>query len=365
VTVTRAGAVELMPLAAGGGLDPSRYTFSDGLQTPWGVLSSGQTASEFDPESGKVVVRGDAAEQTRTVFRKLSSVVSGAGLKLADVTHVTEFVPTASAECRADIERARRELLGSARPVVSSCVVEGLLRPGAHLEVEIEASPHVAGRARTPHVLPTLAPLDKAGHVVAPGDAHAQVTWCLDRAAQDLAADGLQLAGVVVTCTAQAVDEVVAACGEVPSSCRGVTDVGIEGASVTFDCVGAPAAAVAAAPFTGTGAVASATKIGDLLHVYGLRCADTDAHPRTVDQAGCVYGALQQWLSSTWPGATVLKTIEAVTVEGLPDYRGVGDVRRRFLSPPWPVSSGLIYASLPQRGSNFQIDVMVAAPERT
>jgi len=360
--VTRTGAVELLPLAADAGLDPSRYTFSDGLQTPWGLLSSGQTASEFDSESGKVVVRGDAADQTRTVFRKLSSVVSGAGLTLADVTHVTEFVPTASAGFRADIERARRELLGSARPVVSSCAVEGLLRPGAHLEIEIEASPHVTRRSRAPEVLATIAPLDEDGRVVAAGDAPAQVAWCLDRAAQELAVDGLQLAGVVVTCAEQAVTLIHAACGDVPSSYRGVTDVGVDGASVTVDCVGAPAAAVAAAPFTSTAAVASATKIGDLLHVYGLRCADTEAHPRTVDQAGCVYGALQEWLSSTWPDATVLKTVEAVTVDGLRDYRGVGDVRRRFLNSPWPVSSGLIYAALPQRGSNFQVDVVVAAP---
>jgi hypothetical protein len=167
----------------------------------------------------------------------------------------------------------------------------------------------------------------------------------------------------VLTCDEQAVGEVATACGELASACRGVTSVGIEGAAVTVDCIGGPATAVATVEFPCSSAVASAAKIGDLIHVFGLRCADTAAHPFTAQQAACVYGALRQWLTSSWPGATVLKTVETVTVDGLADYRNVGDVRRRFLQPPWPVSSGLVYSALTQPGSSFQVDVVVAAVE--
>lgn len=361
-SVTDAIAEGIVPLSAGAGLNVSRYTFSDGLLTPWGVWTSGQTASEFDPEIGKVVVRGSALQQTQTVFRKLGHVVAGAGLGLSDVGHVAEYVPVASAACRQDIERARHDLLGRGRPVVSTCVVQGLLRPGAHLEVEVEAIARPPMATRMPHVLATLLPVADDGSVVAPGNPRSQAEWCLERAAEELAADDLQLAGAVLTCQAQALDEAIAACGDLPISCRGVSDIGVAGADVSIDCVGAPSGTVAGVAMAATVAVASATKIGDLIYVYGLRCADPGTHQGTVDQAGCAYSALHQWLSAAWPDAVILKTVEAVTLAGLPDYRNVAGVRRRFLQQPWPVSSGLVYSSLRQPGGKFQVDAVIATP---
>jgi enamine deaminase RidA (YjgF/YER057c/UK114 family) len=227
---------------------------------PW--FASGQTASQFDREARKVVVCGDAAEQTRAVYGKLSNVVAGAGLTLADVTHVTEFLPMASASHRPNIERARREALGPANPVVSTCFVQDLLRRGAHLEVEVEAIADPAKGHLMPHRLPTLMPIDD-GSVVAPGDSRSQVEWCFDRAAGELAVDGFQLAGEVVTCLERTIDDVAVAFGDLPFSCRGVAEVTVTGTAVSVDCVAAPAAMVTAVAFPGTGpAVGSAVKTG-------------------------------------------------------------------------------------------------------
>lgn len=49
----------------------------------------------LDPESREIVGPGDAAEQTRQVFRNLSAILAEAGCGLADVVKVTAFLQNA------------------------------------------------------------------------------------------------------------------------------------------------------------------------------------------------------------------------------------------------------------------------------
>ena len=53
----------------------SDYTFSLGLMLGDDAFLSGHSASEFDPESKKMVVKGDMAAQTRTAYAKIERIL--------------------------------------------------------------------------------------------------------------------------------------------------------------------------------------------------------------------------------------------------------------------------------------------------
>jgi hypothetical protein len=42
----------------------------------------------------------------------------------------------------------------------------------------------------------------------------------------------------------------------------------------------------------------------------------------------------------------IVSTVEYVAPAGLKEYRGVAEVRRELLSPPWPASTGIVCAAL-------------------
>ena len=66
-------------------LDLNRYTFCAGTESSGIVYLSGQTASEYDPELGSVVCKGDLLTQTKLIYEKLAVVLEAAGMSFANV----------------------------------------------------------------------------------------------------------------------------------------------------------------------------------------------------------------------------------------------------------------------------------------
>ena len=91
---------------------------------------------------------------------------------------------------------------------------------------------------------------------------------------------------------------------------------------------------------------------GETLYMSGFASLDMESqealHPGdVVAQAEVTYGAVMEVLQAA--GATaadLVSTIEFVTPEGLPEYRGVAGVRQSLLRAPWPASTGALCAAL-------------------
>ena len=196
------------------------FTFCLGLAEGEAAWTSGHTSAAYDAAVGKMTVGGTMAEQARTAYEKVLTILAAAGFGPGDVTRITENVTIAGLDDYAAAEAVRRELFGAHRPVLRTVVVDRLIRRTALLEVELHAvagggaellaasEPRPAGAWRPSPVreghdgavyLPTVVPVDAAGEVVHPGDLVGQYAWCLDRAGELLSAVGLSLDAAVTT----------------------------------------------------------------------------------------------------------------------------------------------------------------------
>ena len=72
--------------------DYSRYSFSLGLKAGAGAYLSGHTASEHDPVTKRMVVRGDMSTQVRTAWKKIGAILEAAGYGYGDVVRVVEYL---------------------------------------------------------------------------------------------------------------------------------------------------------------------------------------------------------------------------------------------------------------------------------
>ncbi|MGH2828870.1 MAG: RidA family protein, partial [Actinomycetota bacterium] len=119
--------------------DYSRYTFSLGIARDGDAWLSGHSASEYDAQAERIVVRGGMAEQTRTAYAKIAAILEAAGLTLADARRIVEYVTAEGIERYAEAAGVRDALLGGHRPPVCTVVVNRLLRPAALIEIEVTA----------------------------------------------------------------------------------------------------------------------------------------------------------------------------------------------------------------------------------
>ena len=120
-------------------LDLNRYTFCMGAENAGIVYLSGQTASAYDPQQGKVVCKGDLIEQTKVVYEKLGVVLEAAGLGFQNVVQTVDYVdPVALPQYRQTGE-VRRQYLGGTPVASTGICVERLLRPDALIEVSAVA----------------------------------------------------------------------------------------------------------------------------------------------------------------------------------------------------------------------------------
>lgn len=358
--------------------DYSRYSFSLGLTTSGGVYLSGQTASRYDPDAGRIVVTGGMGEQVRTIYDKVGAVLQAAGLGFGDVVRVVEYLKPEGIERYAEAAAVRAELFAGHAPAVNTVPVRSLLRPDAFIEIELTAAGPGRPHGPTPGLptghesggvvfLPTVLPTNAAGEVVGAGDVAAQTEVIFEKAAVMLKALGLGFDHVVKT-----VDYLTPAArsdyrrsGPVRKAHLGALHPAAAGilmprlmhpdALQQYDFIAVRDRPTAVNP--GWQRYENLTyspgvRAGKLLFMSGFTALDpaTGEMPREGDvvaQTEAVYGSILKVLEAAGGGMRhLVKTIEYVTPAGLPGYRGVSALRGRLLSEPYPASTGLVCEAL-------------------
>jgi enamine deaminase RidA (YjgF/YER057c/UK114 family) len=98
------------------------------------IWVAGTTASDA---AGNVIAKGNAAEQTRYILKKIESALRDAGASLADVVRTRVYV-TNIAEWEA-IGRVHGEFFGEIRPASAMVEVSKLIDPEHLVEIEVDA----------------------------------------------------------------------------------------------------------------------------------------------------------------------------------------------------------------------------------
>jgi enamine deaminase RidA (YjgF/YER057c/UK114 family) len=372
------------------------YSFSLGLTDDTTAWLSGHSASEFDPETKHIVVRGGMTEQAQTAYAKIETVLNAAGFDFSDVVRVVENVTAHGADQYADAIAVRERIFGENRPTVATVMVEGLLRPAAFIEIEVTATKSKVKRTgdqgdtglRSSVVtevedgtvyLPTMLPIDENGKVVAEGDFAAQYRYCLERAGEILAGIGLGLSHVVKTIDYSTLDtrEVYRTCarprkellGPVYPCAAGILmdRLHVPGVMIAIDVMASRHTPVAVNP--GWKRYETLTynpgiKAGRMLFMSGFAALDMETQEAifpgdVLAQAEYIYESINKVLAAAGVGPeNLIKTIEYVCADALSDYRRVSEVRKRLLREPWPASTGAICSGLLRPEFLIEVDPM-------
>jgi enamine deaminase RidA (YjgF/YER057c/UK114 family) len=360
------------------------YSFSLGLTDDTTAWLSGHSASEFDPETKHIVVRGGMTEQAQTAYAKIEAILSAAGFDFSDVVRVVENVTAHGADQYADSVAVREQIFGENRPTVVTVMVEGLLRPAAFIEIEVTATKSKITRTggeddtdlRRSVVtevedgtiyLPTMLPTDENGKVVAEGDFAGQYRYCLERAGELLAGIGLDLSHVVKTIDYSTLDtrDVYRKCGRPRKELLGpvfpcaagilMDRLHAPGVMIAIDVIASRHTPVAVNP--GWKRYETLTynpgiKAGRMLFLSGFAALDMETQEAifpgdVLAQTEYIYESINKVLEAAGGGPeNLIKTIEYVCPDGLTDYRRVSEVRKRLLREPWPASTGAICSGL-------------------
>ncbi len=378
--------------------DYSRYTFSLGLSVGERTLLSGHSASEYDPGTREMIVKGGMREQARTAWAKISAILEAGGRSLADVIRVAEYVTPDGIERYAEATAIRAELFGGNRPAVNTVVVNRLLRPQALIEIEVEAEPAAvpprADRGWPPAWAParvadgfvylsSILPLDDGGTVIAAGDPVAQTRAIFERGARVLAALGLGMDRVVKT-----VDYLVPAAlsnykhtggvrreflGPVYPAATGIImrRVAHRDAMIQIDFIASrhqPAAVNPGWTRYARLTYSPAVRACDALFIAGHAALDPESgrpmHAGDVAaQAAYVYGNILRVVAAAGGGPEHLaKTVEYVTPAALERYREVAGVRSRILRAPFPASTGCVCEALLRPEFQIEVDALAIIP---
>jgi enamine deaminase RidA (YjgF/YER057c/UK114 family) len=376
--------------------DYSRYSFSLGLQLGDTAYLSGHSASQYSPEKGRIVIEGDATDQTRTAYAKIEAILGAAGLTFDDVVRVVENVTKEGIDHYADMEKVRNEVFGSHRPAVNTVVIDSLLRPGALIEIEVTArkgagAPYSIGsdgRASFANAhevedvvyLSTLHPYDENGELVGEGDPEEQVRQIFRNAQRTLEAVGLSTSSIVKTVDMvrpEALPNYAATgnprrefLGPVYPVAAGILQSRVaadDRVLVSYDMIASRAELKAINPgweryqkLTYSPAVLA----GSTLFMSGQAALDPETEKAVLEgdvvaQARYTYNNIIAVLEAAGLGPeNLVKTIEYVTPAGLPEYRGVAEVRKELLREPYPASTGIVCNGLLRRQFLIEIDPM-------
>jgi enamine deaminase RidA (YjgF/YER057c/UK114 family) len=359
------------------------------LITGSSLYLSGHSASEHDPAQGAIIVKGDVAEQARTAWRKIATILEAGGCALSDIVRAVEYVTPSGIEAYSDAARVRAEMLGRMRPPINTVVVKQLLRPQALIEIEVVARQRdtdhrssettlrqSAGENDGAVYLPSLLAVNHDGSVIAPGDVVGQTRAIYERASEILASFDLKLSDVVKT-----VDYLVpAALAEYKQTAdvrreylapafpaaTGIImpRVSHPGALIQIDMIASRRERAIINP--GWSSYANLTyspgmRTGNLLFIAGHAALDPDTgrsvHPDDiVSQAEYIYRKIFQIVAAAGGRPEhLVKTIEYVTPAGLPRYREVASVRTRLMRTPLPASTGVVCERLLR--NEFQLEV--------
>ena len=366
------------------------FTFCLGLSEGDSAWTSGHTSAAFDESVGKMTVSGTMEEQARTAYAKVLTILDGAGLGIEDVVRITENVTVSGIGDYEDAVAVRKEIFGAHEPVVSTIIVERLVRRAAFLEVELVAKKGggtellIASEAREAGTwqrsavkegtdgavhLPTLVPVDEHGDVVFKGDFVSQYAYCLDKAADLLDRAGMSIDQAVTT-----YDYSTPASRDIYRKTHRVRKERLGGAGVYPGAGGIlmsrlhhPDSLVAIDVTASkhplelvnpgwsrydTLTYSPGIKAGRTLYMSGFAALDMETqealHPGDIGlQAEATYGAILELMAYAGLGPEdLLFTTEYCVESALPTYRAVAPVRERLLRSPWPASTGGICKEL-------------------
>jgi enamine deaminase RidA (YjgF/YER057c/UK114 family) len=367
--------------------DYSRYSFSLGLTAGSSLYLSGHSASEYDPARGAIVVKGGMAQQARTAWTKIAAIIEAGGCTLGDVVRTVEYVTPQGIEAYPEAEQVRAEMLGGARPALNTVVVQQLLRPQALIEIEVIAripggAQHTADQdwPANEHdgivYLSSLLPVDGHGALIGAGDVANQTRAIFRRAAQMLASLGLGLNHIVKT-----VDYLTPAAltdykktTEVRRECFAPVFPAATG--IIMPRVTAPLALIQIDVIAARRPLAiinpgwssydrltysPGVRTGNLLFISGHASLDPGTgrslhQGDIVAQSEYIYSKIVEVVAAAGGNPEhLVKTIEYVTMAGMPRYREVANVRTQIMRAPLPASTGVVCERLLR--PEFQLEV--------
>jgi 2-iminobutanoate/2-iminopropanoate deaminase len=114
-----------------------RLTFAPAVRKGNMLFISGTDATQVDPATGKLIVRGDMVEQTTVIYEKLKAILEAAGATFEDVVWTTDYITTKE-NYKATAE-VRRRYFGESFPASTGIIVKSLLSEGALIEIDAVA----------------------------------------------------------------------------------------------------------------------------------------------------------------------------------------------------------------------------------
>ena len=375
--------------------DYSRYTFSLGLGHGERAYLSGHSASEYDADAGRIVVKGGMAEQARTAYAKIEAILGAAGLGFGDVIRLVENVTLDGIDHYAEAEGVRAEVFGEHTPVVSTVCVQRLLRPKAWIEIEVVAGPAEApvrlssnGRAAYADAreaagivyLASALPVDERGQLVGEGDLLVQTEQVYDNISRRLQALGLDESHIAKTVDFIHPDalEAYKHTGKVRKERLSAPYPGATG--ILMPRIAGPPGALLQVDVLATRepmepvnpgwdrydklTYAPGLKAGNVLFLSGQAALDPETEQAVhaddvVEQARYTYDNLLKVLETAGAGPEhLVKTIEYVTPEGLDGYRGVAGIRQELLHEPYPASTGIVCGGLLRPEFKIEVDAL-------
>ena len=364
--------------------DYSRYSFSLGLEVGDAVILSGHSASEYDREAARIVVRGAMSNQASTAYEKIGAILEAAGRSFEDVDHVVEYVTKRGIDHYGDAAAVRDGIFGTRPLPVSTVVVESLLRPDALIEIEVVAGQGNGQKGGDGVVyLPTMHPVSDGG-VVASGDIVGQTQQIYENAQRALEGLGLSMNNVVKTLEMVRADAVAGyrPTWEVRAEHLGPVYPGAAG--IVQERVAADDEVLISIDFVAshhdkrvvnpgwdryrTLTYNPAVSAGGILFMSGQAALDpetgTAVHRGDIAaQAEYTYLNIIAVLEAAGLGADdLVRTVEFVTPDGLHRYRETAAVRKSLFSEPYPASTGVLCHSLLRPEFEIEVDPMAYFP---
>ncbi len=356
--------------------DYSKYSFSLGIAAGEGVYLSGHTASEYDPEAGRIVIRGGMAHQTKTAYAKIGAILEAAGKSYGDVARIVEYVRPEGIDRYSEAAGVRAETFKGHAPVINTVPVGALLRPEALIEIEVtvqDTTPKQAGGV----FLATVQPVDDGGRVIGAGDVAAQTQAIFETAGKTLAALGLDFTHVVKTVdyvTPASLAEYKATAdvrrahlGPVYPAATGIIMPRLLHPDALIQCDFIAAREMPQAVNPGWQRYEKLTyspgvKAGRSLYLSGQGAINPETGALehggdVVAQARYTYENILKVLSAAGGSVeSMVKTIEYITPAALPRYREVGGLRSEQLAKPYPAATGLICDRLLRDDMQIEVD---------
>jgi len=354
-------------------LDPSRYSFSLGIEASEAAWLSGQTAGVYNPDTRRIEVLGDAEAQAELCWQKIDAVLEAAESGAQPCSELVEYLTQGGLAQRNAIAKRRPE-----NRTASVMVVESLLRPDALVEIEV-----VAGSPPGLLRLPQILPLREDGAVVAPGDLQGQAEFVIEEAGRLLEAQGLALNQVVRTVeqTTAATRRDYRKTGKVRRRLLGPAFPASTG--ILSPALPHPEALIALEvwasehpkqvinpgwPSFDALTFSPGVRAGSLLFISGSTAWDPDTGETLAPgdigaQAEFVYETIGRICEAAGGSLeNLVKTIEYVSPAGVAGYRDVSEVRRRLLGEPAPASTGVVVEGLLSSSWLIEIEALAVLP---